>query len=364
MRIHEIIKERRKAQGMTQEQAALRLGISASAFNKWERGTTYPDITILPALARLLEVDLNTLLSFQEELTDKEIALWTNQITDRMLNNGFLAGYEKAVEKIKEYPNSGSLLYTFAATLESGLYFFGEGLPEEEKERFLEELESFYVRAAGSKEEWVRTQANTMLASKLMNRGEFVEAEERIRLLPESSMTDKRQLLARLYYRTGRYEEAAKLIENKILSASGEIFSSLLLLLEIAVKEGRFQDAEYLSEKACSTVQLYEMWEYSSYISEFQLAVALKDKERCIRVLGKMLPALEKEWRPGDYCLYNHIGDKESKERRQSFRQQMKRQIVKALQDDGEMGFLKEEKAFQSLLKRYSGMNHKLSDIT
>ena len=32
-------------------------------------GTSYPDITLLPALARLLDTDLNTLLSFQEDLS-------------------------------------------------------------------------------------------------------------------------------------------------------------------------------------------------------------------------------------------------------------------------------------------------------
>ena len=55
----------RKQRGLTQEQLAQRLGVSAPAVNKWERNNSYPDITLLPPLARLLEVDLNTLLSFQ-----------------------------------------------------------------------------------------------------------------------------------------------------------------------------------------------------------------------------------------------------------------------------------------------------------
>lgn len=66
MRINEIIRERRRGLGLTQEEAAARLGITASAFNKWERGASLPDIMLLPALARLLGVDLNTLLDFGE----------------------------------------------------------------------------------------------------------------------------------------------------------------------------------------------------------------------------------------------------------------------------------------------------------
>ena len=60
MQIHEIIRTRRTALGLTQEQLAGKLGVSAPAVNKWERGNSYPDITLLPVLARLLprEIDV------------------------------------------------------------------------------------------------------------------------------------------------------------------------------------------------------------------------------------------------------------------------------------------------------------------
>ncbi|WP_243242175.1 MULTISPECIES: helix-turn-helix transcriptional regulator [unclassified Clostridium] len=46
MKINEIIKERRIGQGLTQEQVAEVLGVSTPAVNKWEKGISYPDITI------------------------------------------------------------------------------------------------------------------------------------------------------------------------------------------------------------------------------------------------------------------------------------------------------------------------------
>ena len=77
MKLNEVIRTRRQALGLTQEQLAQKLGVSAPAVNKWERNLNYPDITLLPALARTLGVDLNTLLSFQEDLTDQEIGLFS-----------------------------------------------------------------------------------------------------------------------------------------------------------------------------------------------------------------------------------------------------------------------------------------------
>ena len=61
MRLHEIIRTRRQALGLTQEQLAQKLGVSAPAVNKWERALNYPDITLLPALARALVRHLGTL---------------------------------------------------------------------------------------------------------------------------------------------------------------------------------------------------------------------------------------------------------------------------------------------------------------
>ena len=62
MKINEMIRTRRKEMNLTQEQVASRLGVSAPAVHKWETGSSYPDITLLPALARLLGTDLNTRL--------------------------------------------------------------------------------------------------------------------------------------------------------------------------------------------------------------------------------------------------------------------------------------------------------------
>lgn len=58
MKINEIIKVKRQELQLTQEKVAEYLGVSTPAVNKWEKGISYPDITLLPALARLLKTDL------------------------------------------------------------------------------------------------------------------------------------------------------------------------------------------------------------------------------------------------------------------------------------------------------------------
>lgn len=101
MKINEVIKERRKALDMTQEQIAVYLGVTAPAVHKWEKGTSLPDVAILPALARVLKIDLNTLFAFEKELTDEEINHICKEITSKIQEEDYKAGFAYAMEKGK-----------------------------------------------------------------------------------------------------------------------------------------------------------------------------------------------------------------------------------------------------------------------
>lgn len=52
----------RKEQGLTQEQLAEKLGVSAQAVSKWENDVSCPDISIIPLLADVLRVSTDELL--------------------------------------------------------------------------------------------------------------------------------------------------------------------------------------------------------------------------------------------------------------------------------------------------------------
>ena len=73
MNIGSVIKKYRKELGYTQEEIANRLGVTTPAVNKWENGNSNPDIELLAPIARLLNISLDTLLSFHQNLTDIEI---------------------------------------------------------------------------------------------------------------------------------------------------------------------------------------------------------------------------------------------------------------------------------------------------
>lgn len=66
----EVISKRRKELGLTQNQLAQALNISFQAVSKWENGTTYPDIIMLPKVAAVLNTTVDALLGYNSVITD------------------------------------------------------------------------------------------------------------------------------------------------------------------------------------------------------------------------------------------------------------------------------------------------------
>ena len=180
MQIYEIIRTRRTALGLTQEQLAGKLGVSAPAVNKWERGNSYPDITLLPVLARTLRVDLNTLLSFREDLTETEIAEFLNRLYEVSRTEGCGAAFSLAEEKLRQFPNSDALAYSAAGLLEGLLTLF-PGTDKTARPGREDFVAGLYEQAAQSADPKIREWATYTVASRCIARGDLDRAEALVR---------------------------------------------------------------------------------------------------------------------------------------------------------------------------------------
>ena len=119
MDIGVVIKKYRKEAGMTQEEMANRLGVTTPAVNKWENSNSKPDIELLAPIARLLDISLDTLLSFHENLSDTEIEEIIRKMDRMFSEEGYEKTYEWALRLIKEYPNCNMLIWQAAVMLDA-----------------------------------------------------------------------------------------------------------------------------------------------------------------------------------------------------------------------------------------------------
>ena len=165
MMLGKVIRKYRKERNFTQEEMAERLGVTASAVNKWEREVTCPDIALLAPIARLLEISTDNLLSYRENLTPKEIKELMEKTQKMLKETGYGEAFGWARKQMEQYPNCEELVLNMAACFEA--YAITHEVPEAEKRE--REICALYQRLLESSEESImEKQDASRRRSKLM----------------------------------------------------------------------------------------------------------------------------------------------------------------------------------------------------
>ena len=116
MEIGNQIKALRLQRGITQEDLARQLGVSAQAVSKWERDAATPDIQLLPAISAYFGVTIDELFALSDETRMSRIQ---NMLWDERVLNPATVETERAflLEKGKREKNNGEA-YRLLADME------------------------------------------------------------------------------------------------------------------------------------------------------------------------------------------------------------------------------------------------------
>lgn len=351
MQMKDIIRKKRRECGYTQEQVAAYLGVSAPAVNKWESGSTYPDVTLLSPLARLLKTDVNTLLCFRESLTKEDIMMYITDVSELARKEGITVALEKTRELVQEYPSCIELLHQLATALK-GLSIMLPCTPEQ-KDEVNDAVTELYERVAASDESEYANRARFMLASRLIQEENYEQAKELIDKMPQYDGLDKRQLEISIHMKKREAGEAGKLLEQKINQLIHEVFLQLDQLAVIAVWENDSERARELAEYGKQLMGIYG-WDYSKYTVALTVAVEEKDADTCMELLKIMLTCLEKPADLTGSVLYAHIRKKEDPEESSESKtdvidnsvlmaRQMKEALLSCVENDDQFAFLREK---------------------
>lgn len=117
MKIHEMIRCKRKEMGLTQEELARYIGVSAPAVNKWEKGLSYPDITLLPVLAAYFNLSVDDLIGYEPQMVKADIKKLYRRLADRFEKEPFEAVKAECDEYIKKYYSCFPLLMQMSVLL-------------------------------------------------------------------------------------------------------------------------------------------------------------------------------------------------------------------------------------------------------
>ena len=119
LKIGENIKKYRRERELSQEMLAERLGVSFQAVSKWERNETYPDITMLPAIANFFGVSVDALLGTQEIYEKEEVEKIIYKCHELNTHYEFEEIIDEIEAGLKLFPNNFELLSWYAYAIQN-----------------------------------------------------------------------------------------------------------------------------------------------------------------------------------------------------------------------------------------------------
>lgn len=166
------IKALRNQKNITQEQLSVAMNVTCAAVSKWERGETYPDITLLQPLAYYFGVTLDDLMGYSQERVKGEI----DQILASYREN-WQSDPEEArriiVKAYREYPNDYWVMHYYMWNLAGEMSDNDPKILLANKEEFSKICERILE---GCTEETIRLNAWNMQAKILYAEGKVEEA--------------------------------------------------------------------------------------------------------------------------------------------------------------------------------------------
>lgn len=222
----------RKEKCMTQEQLASMIGISAGAVSKWETGNSKPDIDLLAPLARALNISLNELLSFKEELLETEVTQIKKELTEIFLQCGFVDGETKCKEYLNKYSNSVGLKFTVAGLIHMYSMFLGDDFDKLVKVKKQYALSLLYQVVDSKESKYVQI-ALFLIANIQMELENYDESEKCLKEL-SGSFIDPMISYASLLQRQGKNKDAENLCKKMLLTYLNQSTTMLAILSNIA----------------------------------------------------------------------------------------------------------------------------------
>ena len=116
LKLAENPKKLRLERGMTQEQLAVYLGISFKTVSRWETGSSYPDLELIPMIADYFGISMESLLGVANE--DREQAC--KEMYDQLQKCPYDSPErtEQLLKMHKEFPKDRAVLYNLCRVTE------------------------------------------------------------------------------------------------------------------------------------------------------------------------------------------------------------------------------------------------------
>ncbi len=352
--IGKVIYSLRKEMSVTQEQLASSVGVSVPAVSKWESGQAYPDITMLPSIARYFNTTIDSLLKYEINLSDDEVMELIAKSSAVFENDSLEAGIEMCEHNLYQYPNNLFLKLRTGA-------LYATFLHQAKDEVTLQDLalKATYLleQAAQSPEMEICHSANYLLGTLYMLLNETEKAEQALARIPKN-LVNPEDMLVPLYVRQHRYTDAKKLLQTNMYGRVQHVISALSTFAYISQKEDDPEFGARLLQMQRQIIDLFDLNAVNLLANNLEMTqfyALQKDREKTLKYAEAILSSLQDCSRRTfnqslhSNRLFDHVELMEPMQSAEYFRQN----LTALFTLDDLFDFIRDEPRFQALVERF-----------
>lgn len=201
-----ILRERKKLQ-VTQESLASYCQVSKASVSKWEKGQSYPDITLLPKIASYFDLTVDELLGYERQLSKEDIQKCYSGFAERFGKEPVEKLFEEIEVQVKEYYHDPAFL------LQMSILLLNHHMLSADASAVLVKTKLLLVRITQlSDDVWVLRQANSLRATIALIQADPETTLELLGGVIKPSLGDE-IILATAYEQMDDKEEARRVIQ-------------------------------------------------------------------------------------------------------------------------------------------------------
>ena len=251
--VGQTIRRLRKERGLTQEELAEQLGVTAQAVSKWENETGMPDISQIVPLAGVFGVSTDVIFGLDTTTAGEDVAKILRDAEADKVGGGaasYIKAYDRISEGLRKYPCDQRLLMN-GFTLGMSLCMPDSGFYSAER---AEEIAARSVRWAGLIVSYSRNIDDIMFARMGLiqfwcSKGQYDRAVSEAEKFPVRSDFTRGMALAYIDGSRGNHEAVIKELSTNIDYCLQEFEDSAAQLGKAYIAVGRSREAVVLFER-------------------------------------------------------------------------------------------------------------------
>jgi transcriptional regulator with XRE-family HTH domain len=332
MTIGKVIRKYRKEKGLTQEEMAIRLGVSTPAVNKWEKDNTLPDISLLVPIARLFGISTDELLSFKDDITDKEIDIFIKELDRRLKHEPYEEVFADAKKKLEEYPGNERLKWQVATVLNAARLFNEVA----DSDRYDDVICSWFSGLLESEDLSIRKSAAEALFH-FYYRKEDYQTAERYLLYYSEDNPERKLMQANIYAKTGKINEAYVAYEEMMLAEVNQLRVIMNALQILCEEDGDLDLAHRVADASSDVAKCFDMGVYQEISMQLELAAYEKNIDETARIMEKLISNCDSISDFTKSKLFSHLSFKQYGK---GFYEDLRSDLVKRFCDEETFGYM------------------------